>query len=44
MLAAGGFVRPLTGCLHDAIVVAIDRNCNCHCRWHATGFAQYRTN
>jgi len=44
MLAAGGFVRPLTGCLHDAIVAAIGHNCNCHSRWHVTGFAQYHTN
>jgi len=44
MLAAGGFVRPLTGCLHDAIVAAIGHNCNRHSRWHATGFAQYHMN
>jgi len=43
MLATWGFVRPLTGCLHDAIVMAIGRKCNCDCRCHATGFAQYHT-
>jgi len=43
-LAAGGFVRPVTGCLHDTIFTVIGHKCNCDCRWHATGFAQYRTN
>jgi len=35
-LVTWGFVRPLTWCLHNAIVTAIGRNCNCRCSCHAT--------
>jgi len=31
-----GFARPLTWCLHNAIVAVIARNCNCSCSSHAT--------
>jgi len=36
MLVTWGFVRPLTQCLHNAIVTAISCNCNCGCSCHAT--------
>jgi len=31
-----GFARPLTWCLHNAIVAVIGHNCNCSCSSHAT--------
>jgi len=34
MLVIWGFVRPLTRCLHNAIVAAISRNCNRDCSCH----------
>jgi len=35
-LVTGGFARPLTWCLHNAIVTAISRKCNCSCSSHTT--------